>query len=60
MLPQMGQSVLWSRIAEGQQISYAEIVPILTKFASSHSNIVNTALLVFEIALLTVGRMAQL
>lgn len=31
-------------LAEGQQISYAEIVLILTKFASSHSNIVNTAL----------------
>ncbi|BDR57839.1 M1 family metallopeptidase [Xylocopilactobacillus apicola] len=31
-------------LAEGQQISYAEIVPLLPQFSSSKSNIVSTAL----------------
>ncbi|WP_334330457.1 M1 family metallopeptidase [Companilactobacillus sp. HBUAS59699] len=31
-------------LAEGKQISYASIVPLLPKFADSHSNVVNAAL----------------
>ncbi|WP_353989277.1 M1 family metallopeptidase [Pediococcus argentinicus] len=31
-------------LAEGRQISYAEVVPLLSRFADSHSNIVNDAL----------------
>ena len=31
-------------LAEGRQLSYAEIVPLLSQFANSHSNVVNAAL----------------
>jgi len=31
-------------LAEGRQISYAEVVPLLSRFAASHSTVVNTAL----------------
>ena len=31
-------------LADGQQLSYAAIIPILSRFADSHSEIVNTAL----------------
>ncbi|MBB1063316.1 M1 family metallopeptidase [Limosilactobacillus fastidiosus] len=31
-------------LADGQQLSYAEIIPLLPQFADSHSEIVNTAL----------------
>ncbi|MCI1975164.1 MAG: M1 family metallopeptidase [Limosilactobacillus sp.] len=31
-------------LADGQQLSYAEIIPLLPRFADSHSEIVNTAL----------------
>ncbi|MEY8441493.1 M1 family metallopeptidase [Lactobacillaceae bacterium 24-114] len=31
-------------LADGQQISYADLIPLLPKFAKSHSEIVNTAL----------------
>ncbi|WP_137596997.1 M1 family metallopeptidase [Paucilactobacillus kaifaensis] len=36
-------------LAEGRQISYAAVVPLLPRFANSHSNIVNAAL--YQVAL---------